>query len=323
MSSVSIAMATCNGAAFVDAQLASIAAQSRLPSELVVCDDASDDATLDRLREFAAGAPFAVRIEQNPRRIGATKNFERAIFLCRSELVFLADQDDVWNPAKIETLAARLDAEPATGAVFCNGDVVDGELQPLGYDLWRALSFVAREQRAVHADRAHEVFARHVVAAGTGLAFRREFVAWLRPFPPLRNAHDAWIAALIAGVARVGCIEEPLLQYRLHDANQIGLRRFDLLGQYRQAKQQLEVDAFDYAVRFFAAANERLAASPRAARPEVVAAYEAKLSHARQRCDLPAGWLSRAPRVAVEALRGGYRRYSYGWKSVAQDLLLR
>jgi hypothetical protein len=55
----------------------------------------------------------------------------------------------------------------------------------------------------------------------------------------------------------------------------------------------------------------------------VVAAYEAKLSHARQRCDLPAGWLSRAPRVAVEALRGGYWRYSYGWKSVAQDLLLR
>jgi len=323
MSSVSIAMATCNGAAFVDTQLASIAAQTRLPDELIVCDDTSDDATLDRLRTFAASAPFSVRIEHNPQRIGATANFERAVQLCSGDLIFLADQDDEWLPAKIEKLADRLDAEPTTGAVFCNGRVGDGEQRPLGYDLWHALAFDAREQRAVRSGRAHEVFARHVVAAGTGLAFRREFVAWLRPFPALRNAHDSWIAALIAGVAGIECIAEPLIRYRLHDANQIGLRRYDLLGQYRQAKRQLEVDAFDYAVQFFEAAGERLRTSPHPIKPETLAAYEAKLAHARWRCELPGGRFTRIPRVAGEALRGGYRRYSYGWKSVAQDLLLR
>ena len=57
MSEVSVAMATCNGAAWVAAQLESLAAQTRRPAELVVCDDASDDATLDRVREFAAEAP--------------------------------------------------------------------------------------------------------------------------------------------------------------------------------------------------------------------------------------------------------------------------
>jgi glycosyltransferase involved in cell wall biosynthesis len=323
LSNVSVAMATCNGAPWIAAQLASIASQTRLPSELVVCDDASDDATLERLREFASEAPFAVRIEHNAERLGATANFERAVSLCRGELVFLADQDDVWLPAKIETLAGRLDTEPATGAVFCNGTVVDGDERPLGYDLWSALSFGAGEQRAVAAGRAHEVFSRHVVAAGTGLAFRREYASWLSPFPPLRSAHDAWIAALIAGVADVRCVADPLIHYRLHDANQIGLRRFDWLGQYRQAKRQLEVGAFDYAVRFFEAACERLHASPRPAKPAAVAAYEAKLAHARGRCALPDGWLARAPRVVSEALRGGYRRYSYGWKSIAQDLLLR
>ena len=323
MSDVSVAMATCNGDPFVAAQLASIASQSRLPCELVVCDDASDDGTLDRVREFAAEAPFSVRIEQNPERLGATANFERAVSLCRSEIVFLADQDDIWLDDKVETLAGRLDDEPQTGAVFCNGSVVDGDEQSLGYDLWQALSFDASEQRAVLDDRAHEVFARHVVAAGTALAFRREFVPWLRPFPPLRNAHDAWIAALIAGVATVGCVERPLIQYRLHDANQIGLRHFDLVGQYRQAKHQLEVGAFDYAVRFFEAASERLRASSTPLRPGGLERYEAKLAHARGRSELPSAWLARAPRVVREALRGGYRRYSYGWKSVAQDLMLR
>lgn len=323
MSDVSVAMATCNGEPFVAAQLASIASQSRLPCELVVYDDASNDGTLDRVREFAAHAPFSVHIEHNPERLGATANFERAVSACRGEIVFLADQDDVWLDDKVETLAGRLDDEPRMGAVFCNGSVVDGDQQPLGYDLWQALSFDAPEQRAVLDDRAHEVFARHVVAAGTGLAFRREFVPWLRPFPPLSNAHDSWIAALIAGVATVGCVERPLIQYRLHDANQIGLRHFDLVGQYRQAKRQLEVGAFEYAVRFFEAASERLRASPTPLRTGVLELYDSKLAHARSRNDLPRAWLARASWVIGEALRGGYRRYSYGWKSVAQDLLLR
>ena len=164
MSDVSIAMATCNGAAWIDAQLASLAQQTRLPQELVACDDASDDATLDRLREFAAEAPFTVRIEHNPTRIGATANFERAVSLCSGDIVLLADQDDIWLERKIEVLAGRLDARPSLGAVFCNGDVVDGEEHLLGYDLWGALSFGASEQRKVAEGCAHEVFARHVVA---------------------------------------------------------------------------------------------------------------------------------------------------------------
>ena len=78
-SSVSVAMATCNGEAWIDAQLASLVGQTRQPDELVVCDDASEDSTLERVRTFAQSAPFPVRIEPRSERIGATANFERAI----------------------------------------------------------------------------------------------------------------------------------------------------------------------------------------------------------------------------------------------------
>lgn len=322
-SSVSVAMATCNGGAWIDAQLASLVGQTRQPDELVVCDDASDDSTLERVRAFAETAPFPVRIEPRSERIGATANFEQAIALCQGDIVFLADQDDVWLRDKISDLASILDAQPRTGAVFCNGTVIDADDQPLGYDLWQALAFSPGERRAVAAGRGHEVFARHVVAAGTGLAFRRRFVPWLRPFPPLRSAHDAWVAALIAGVAEVACVEQPLIHYRLHGANQIGLRRFDLRGQYQQARRQLETGALDYAAAFFEAACERLAASSEPLRPGVLDCYQGKLAHARWRCRLPRSPIGRAPRVVLEAARGGYRRYGYGWKSAAQDLLLR
>ena len=42
---VSIALAAYNGSRYIGEQLESFAAQSRLPDELVVCDDGSSDGT--------------------------------------------------------------------------------------------------------------------------------------------------------------------------------------------------------------------------------------------------------------------------------------
>src|ERR1017187_5313662 len=43
---VSVAMCTYNGARFLNDQLESIASQSRLPDELILCDDCSSDDTV-------------------------------------------------------------------------------------------------------------------------------------------------------------------------------------------------------------------------------------------------------------------------------------
>ena len=63
--SVSVAMATYNGAAYLARQLDDLAAQSILPAELVICDDGSTDNTLAILERFAITAPFAVRAHRN------------------------------------------------------------------------------------------------------------------------------------------------------------------------------------------------------------------------------------------------------------------
>ena len=73
--SVSVAMATYNGAGFIGAQLASIAAQTRTPDELVVCDDGSDDGTVEIIERFAREAPFEVRLICNEQRLGYGENF--------------------------------------------------------------------------------------------------------------------------------------------------------------------------------------------------------------------------------------------------------
>ena len=94
---LSIALATYNGAVYLKEQLESIAAQTRTPDELVISDDQSTDDTLRVIEEFAATAGFPVRLSVNEANLGIAKNFEKAISLCRGDLIFLSDQDDVWH----------------------------------------------------------------------------------------------------------------------------------------------------------------------------------------------------------------------------------
>lgn len=97
---VSVAMASYNGAKYLQAQLQSLVEQERQPDELVVSDDASTDTTRDLLCAFAGAAPFRVALYRNAAQGGYGKNFARALSLCGGDLVFLCDQDDVWFPEK-------------------------------------------------------------------------------------------------------------------------------------------------------------------------------------------------------------------------------
>lgn len=65
MSKISIALCTYNGAKFLPAQLESFLAQTRLPDELIVCDDCSTDETPQMINDFARRAPFTVTFRIN------------------------------------------------------------------------------------------------------------------------------------------------------------------------------------------------------------------------------------------------------------------
>jgi glycosyltransferase involved in cell wall biosynthesis len=323
---ISIAMTTYNAGPWLEAQLASFVDQDLLPDELVVCDDRSNDQSVETLRRFAKEAPFEVRIECNPENLTTTPNFEKAVSLCRGEFIFLADQDDVWHGNKIARLVEELELHPDAGGVFSNGRVVDESLQPLGYNLWDSLWFHPAERARVKAGRGAEVFIKHVVAAGTTLAFRSRYRDVYLPFPDLRDCHDAWLTFSITGVADIRIVEENLIDYRLHGANQFGLQRFNLMEQLEKAREQLTIGAFRHNVEFFSAARARfldLDESEFECRDWVVALTEGKIAHAELRDTMPSRFLERLPVILGEISSGGYFRFAYGIKSIAQDLLLR
>ncbi len=61
---------TYNGKQYLQEQIDSILLQTRLPDEVVVCDDGSTDKTLQILKDFRRKASFPVRIYENEVNLG-------------------------------------------------------------------------------------------------------------------------------------------------------------------------------------------------------------------------------------------------------------
>ena len=323
---ISVALCTCDGGAFLSDQLASIAAQTRLPDELVVRDDASHDDTPAIVEAFAARAPFPVRFERNAERLGSTRNFDGAIAACAGDLIALSDQDDVWRAEKLSVIERRFREDPGVGLVFSDADLVDAALSPVGARLWARVGFDSRRRHLWRTRGALTALVPGRIVTGATMAFRATFRALVLPTPdgigPM--IHDGWISLAIAAVAGVSFIEEPLVAYRQHGAQQIGAREtFDARPRLGVIASAAHVNAYSMHLASLGALRERLTAGR--AGPEGVAAARRVatiLGHFDTRAHLPARRLDRLPIVLRELASRRYHDYGNGVRSLIKDLIV-
>ena len=215
---ISVAMATFNGERFIAEQLASLRAQTRLPDELVVCDDQSTDRTLDLVEQFARTAPFEVRIHRNERNLGFGDNFLRAASLCRGDWIAFCDQDDVWLADKLAT-AERYTHLPGRNVLVVahNADVVDESLVPSGVRYLNLRKVMVCEGRKLP---------NLWVASGFTMLFRADLVRRIPyddrgPDPSLPGAalaHDVWVCRIARSLGDIVILPQSLVLYRRHPA---------------------------------------------------------------------------------------------------------
>jgi glycosyltransferase involved in cell wall biosynthesis len=320
---VSVALCTHNGGRFLEAQLESLAAQSRPPDELVACDDASTDATQAILESFARRAPFPVRIVMNGVRLGSTANFEKAIRLCTGSLIATCDQDDVWLPERIAFSLASFREDPRRGLVFSDAEVVDEGLAPRGHRLWDSIGFTPAMRRRVRQDQAYAVLLRQWVVTGATMTFRAEHLPLVLPIPSLW-VHDAWIALLVGAVAPLGLVEEPTVRYRQHAAQQIGAARASPMAMFRRARQVGEAEFRQENERFCLAAARLRERRALLSDPAVLRLVDEKVAHQRLRLAIARNpsRLGRIGSALVESFRGGYSRYSARGYYALKDMFL-
>ncbi len=314
-----VVLCTYNGERFLPAQLESLRAQSRQPDVYVLSDDASSDGTWGLLQGFAAdrrAAGAEVVLHRNPQNVGYVRHFEAALQRADAEVLFPCDQDDVWHPGKIARMLDVFRARPRLLVLHGDARLVDGEGRPIGSDLLATLDVAPRELVAMHAGRAFEVLLRRNIVTGAAMALRRELLPLALPAAE-GWSHDEWLAIIASMHGEVDTMPEPVIDYRQHGGNQIGVRR-------RQGLERagVGVGRSAFIQRAFLRAEGLAAHVSRddglaSHRPQV----EARLRHARARATLPAGWLQRTSVVLGEWLSGRYARYGNGLRSLAADLL--
>ena len=316
MPTLSVAMATFDGAQHLGAQLASLAAQTLHPAELVVADDGSTDGTLALVRAFARTAPFPVRVLEPAGRLGPTGAFSRAAKACTSDIVAFCDQDDVWHPEKLARLAEPF-ADPTVALAVCDARLVGPDLEPMGRTLWQQVGFRPSGPRL---ERPDNIFLGKTIAFGLTMALRHDAAMQqaLWPVAP-RWGHDGWAANVASAVGAVALVAAPLVDYRQH-AGQVSSAGTAATISDRLRPRAMTPDAA--AMRALAARLDAIPDDARGSDWLSVRGHAAhKATHLAFREALAGGPLARAPRVARAAAAGEYRRYSNGWRSAVRDLV--
>jgi glycosyltransferase involved in cell wall biosynthesis len=216
---VSIAMATFNGCQYIHEQLDSLAKQTLLPSELVVCDDGSTDATLDILADFSKTSPFEVKLYRNEQRLGHHKNFLKAASLCQGDWIAYCDQDDYWLDNKIEKIGDTITEWPDSNLIVHVARIVDENLQDMGNRRWPKIdkleirepltgSCISFIQNSGHACvfKAWLIRELHEKACCSTNIFRVCDTV----------SHDAWINLFAHTFGKVIYIQDPLVLHRRH-----------------------------------------------------------------------------------------------------------
>jgi GT2 family glycosyltransferase len=322
---VSVALCTHNGARFLREQVRSICLQTLPPVEIVLSDDASTDGSVDVVRaavaECAAERPghaVALRIFENRPALRVVKNFEQAIGACTSDLIALSDQDDVWLPDRLAHMVPLFEGDPKLLLLHTDARLVNAEGRDLGHTLFHALEVTPSEIERIHGGNAFDVFLRRNLVTGATTVFRRSLLEHALPLP-VEWVHDEWLGIIASAVGRVDLLEQPMIDYRQHESNQIGARRDTFTAKVRKA---LASRGSTHVERAFKAELllARLQKFGDAVSPEILAKVRSKIEHQRFRAALPASRIARCLPILREAMTGRYDKFGRGFRGVVRDL---
>ena len=232
----SVAMCTYNGALFVREQLQSILSQNKPVDEIIICDDCSTDDTTNIIECVQQETSIKILLFKNNHQLGVNANFEQAIKRCSGDIIFLSDQDDIWEKNKVETILGYFETHPNKNVVFGDAWLVDSNGDFILRDgrkirLWQVVGFSKKAQKQFDKGFELELWDRMNRATGATMAFRRNFGQSISYSTNLGILHD-WLLAIKAfdNGHSLGYIIPPLILYRQHSQNVVGCN-MDLMNE--------------------------------------------------------------------------------------------
>ncbi len=201
-------MASYNGEKYIRSQIDSILTCLSETDELIVSDDNSTDRTREIVREYAQKHPQTVRLLNGPGK-GLLKNFENALSAARGDIIFFADQDDIWTEDKIRRTLSAFEENPSCAAIVHDAQFVDADDRAVDETFFR----LRKSRTGMFKNWVRNSY------VGCCMAFRKEVAEQALPFPDKVEMHDWWVGLVVEKFFRAAFIPDRLIRYRRHDSN--------------------------------------------------------------------------------------------------------
>jgi glycosyltransferase involved in cell wall biosynthesis len=180
--------------------------QTSAPAEVIVVDDGSTDNTADVVKSFGSRVRY---ICQENAGVAAARN--RGVAESSSELIAFLDADDTWEPTKLEKQLRVFELDPEVGLVHCGMREFDSETgETVGFQLDGGEEGVAENLLLWEGPV--------IVAPGNVMVSRKAFDEAGGFDTRIRCGEDWDLCYRIARKFKVGFVQEPLVNYRLHGA---------------------------------------------------------------------------------------------------------
>ena len=212
---ICITLATYNGEKYLAQMLDSLVAQTKPANVIIAVDDGSKDSTCEILERYKDKLPLEItKFEKNRgHRTSFSTALEKACqLLADDDLIFLADQDDIWAPNKIEVMSQKIGDNSMS---FGDAEIIDGEGKVTDSS-WRKKAEIV-EQLSQQA-----LLTGYTNVTGCMVAFKAGLLKTALPIPQDVPVHDQWITLCATAENGYCAITDKVIQYRIHESNAIG-----------------------------------------------------------------------------------------------------
>ncbi|MGF1480896.1 MAG: glycosyltransferase [Cyanophyceae cyanobacterium] len=212
---VSVVIANYNYGCFLSQAIESVLQQTYQNFELLVVDDGSTDRSREILESYR-GKMTAI-FQANA---GQGAAFNLGIARSSGEIVCFLDADDYFRKDKLAKVVAAFQEHPQWVQISHGRISVNREGKPIGQ------GYLAHSRGDVRPLLLQ--WGKYAWSITSGLAYRRQTLQKVLPIPTQRSeAADTYLAATVPFYGEVGCIDEPLMFYRMH-GNNLQARNDDL-----------------------------------------------------------------------------------------------
>lgn len=207
---ISVCIPTYNGSEYIYQQVSSILVQLDSNDEIIISDDESTDNTLDilhsfndnRIKIFSHKDSYKSKFKFNQ----VTRNMQNALLNASGDIIFFADQDDIWVENKVKICKKALESNHMIlhDCIVVNNN--NQQLYPSYFDLIGSKSGILKNMIKNS-------------YLGCCMAMKKSVLETALPFPEKEIPHDIWIGLIAEKFGKVSFLNEKLVRYRRHGNN--------------------------------------------------------------------------------------------------------